>query len=123
MHYQDKSGNFCTSRDRIDLFLKNLSVSEKLWYAFFLRCFAMLSTKSSILHLGNNVFIPLPPNSMLTRTVSFSRIDEVWTNSTYDEHALKCVRAAISATRPNATGRKMMSNGYSLKMLCEKKDF
>ena len=90
MHYQDKSGNFCTSRDRIGLFLKNLSVSEKLWYAFFLRCFAMLSTKSSILHLGNNVFIPLPPNSMLTRTVSFSRIDEVWTNSTYDEHALKC---------------------------------
>ena len=89
MHYQDKSGNFCTSRDRIDLFFKNLSVSEKLWYAFFLRCFAMLSTKSSILHLGNNVFIPLPPNSMLTRTVSFSRIDEVWTNSTYDEHVMK----------------------------------
>ena len=100
MHYQDKSGNFCTSRDRIGLFFKNLSVSGNLWYAFFLRCFAMLSTKSLILHLGNNVFIPLSPNSMLTRTLNYSPIDEVWTNSSYDEHVIKC---PFSFSRPSYT--------------------
>ena len=100
MHCQYESGNFCTSTDRIDLFLKNLSVSEKLWYAFFLRCFAMLSTKSSILHLGNNVFIPLPPKSMLTRTLNYSPIGEVWTNSSYDEHVIKC---PFSLSRPSYT--------------------
>ena len=57
---------------------------------FFLACFAMLSSKYPILPLGNNIFIPLPPNSMLTRTLNIAPIDEVSTDSFNNEHVIKC---------------------------------
>ena len=54
-------------------------------------CFVMLSTQYTILHPGNNIFKPLPPNSMLTRTLNIAPIDEVSTDSFNNEHVIKCL--------------------------------
>ena len=90
LHCQDESGNFCTSKIWLNFFQKIFRCPQYSGTLFWEACFAMLSSKYAILHPGNNIFKPLPPNSMLTRTLNIAPIDEVWTNSFNHEHVIKC---------------------------------